>query len=744
MAYETRSDDVRMDLAALLGAVLSRWLRILFVTGILLALTYGVLMFVPKLYESSASILVEPRANAYTRPSNEVLPASGGVDESTMSSQVELIKSRDTLLKVIDSENLRSVAEFNGTAGSPIGALLALVGRAPEPKSVDQAVLQTLTERLSVVRERDSRVISVSVRSEDPDLAARLANAIANAHVSRRADLSLADTAEASDWLKVEIDKLRERVNEAETRVANFRSENDLFVGANNTTLLDQQLSSIQTQINAAQERKNTAQSRADLIRGLITAGQPISGVPDVRDSVVIQQLVQTRANLQGELAQRSTTLLPNHPTIQSLRAQVAEIDRQINIEGRRVADALEAEAKIEASLGVSLADDLTRLKVTASTASTSTVTLEDLQREAKAQRDLLENYLARYRDASSRSESSGTLPDVRVVSEAAPSTTPASPKTAFIMAAVGIGALALQVGTVFFAELLSGRALVERNPLGRIEAAQPLARLDEVESEAFAPPPPLPEGANDDEPELDFAPPDPLEPDGPPAQPLGIASFDDVTFIDGDEPEADETEMAESVADEAPEPLAPALHGFSALSTLSADIGLGRVRIVMLSSLGRSRDNDAVGDSLVADALHRGLSVCRVDAGSAQPSEEAGISDLAADTASFGDVVHKAGIEGLAFVPWGREAAMDRRSSKPVTLADALTEIYDLVLVNTGRAGMTSSLPVFAGIDCRLVLVAKEPVGQGVVENALADAEDFGFLHIQLVEPPRQRAEVA
>src|SRR5690606_38156903 len=118
--------------------------------------------------------------------------------------------------------------------------------------------------------------------------------------------------------------------------------------------------------------------------------------------------------------------------------AQIAEIDRQINIEGRRVADALEAEAQIESALVTSLNNDLTRLKVTATTASTSNVTLEDLQREAKAQRDLLENYLARYRDASARSESAGTLPDVRVVSAAAPSTTPASPKTAFILAAVG------------------------------------------------------------------------------------------------------------------------------------------------------------------------------------------------------------------------------------------------------------------------------------------------------------------
>src|SRR5690606_20563798 len=108
-------------------------------------------------------------------------------------------------------------------------------------------------------------------------------------------------------------------------------------------------------------ERKNAALSRANLIRGLLEAGQPISGIEDVRASVVIQQLSQTLANLQGELAQRSSTLLPNHPTIKALQAQVAEIQEQIALEGRRVAAALEAEARIEADLEQSLEDELAR-----------------------------------------------------------------------------------------------------------------------------------------------------------------------------------------------------------------------------------------------------------------------------------------------------------------------------------------------------------------------------------------------
>src|SRR5690606_23760886 len=73
-------------------------------------------------------------------------------------------------------------------------------------------------------------------------------------------------------------------------------------------------------------------------------------------------------------------------------------------------------------------------------------------------------------------------------------------------------------------------------------------------------------------------------------------------------------------------------------LSNLSADIAIGRVRMVMLAALASPRDCDAVGETLIGDALRRGLSVVRIDAGSGRLSTEPGLTDLAADRASFGD----------------------------------------------------------------------------------------------------------
>ncbi|GLQ56336.1 GumC family protein [Devosia nitrariae] len=780
--------DARIDMAAIVAAVLARAPRIIVLTLLALAVTYVVLLFTPRLYESTASILVEPRANIYVRATDEPAPTLSGGEAGVVSSQIELVKSRDTLLGVIEETDLHSVPEFNGgDGGFSVGALVTrLLGRSPATtQASDEAVLTTLLGRMSVVQQRDSRVINISVRSRDPDLAARLANAIASAHVRRRAQLSLSDTAEASDWLREEIDRLRVSVAEAEKAVAEFRVANDLFSGTNNTSLLDQQLSTISTQISTAQERKNQALSRAAMIRGLIERGQSIETVPAVQDSAVIQQLTQERARLQGERAQLSATLLPNHPSVQAVAAQIGELDAQLREEARRIAAALEAEAEIEASTEQSLRAELETLKGSASTATRETVTLQGLIREAEAERSLLESYLRRYSEAASRTDTNSALPDVRVVSEAAPSASPAAPQTTLILAAVGVVALVSQVGIVIFSELISGRAIRETGrPVDEDQAVE-----DATPEEA---PIELPVYADDladhpsqdlyagsrEEPEVG----EPVEDDVYPAEPYVPAMVEEVEADEvdveevgneGDEsrpdsaqfgaPEDDLAPDIDALADEpdslgdeeepsaefADEPaVAPSLASETVGATtggafledharLSSDLALGRCRIVVLAGHRDAAESEMLAEVLADETLRRGVSVALIDAAGAGTSGEMGIADLSTGAASFGDVVHKSADGNFAEVPWGQGTFFDRRSTRPATLVEALSDIYEVVIVMTGKLGMASTLPAFADVADRLVLVSRDEAEAGDIEDLRQELAAAGYGEADLVRTP-------
>lgn len=652
--------EASIDAGVILRALLGKLVRIGFVTVLLLAAAYAVLLFVPRLYESRAELLVEPRSTVFTSAASNQNAESYFLDAAAVSSQIELIKSRDTIRAAIDALALREEPAFEGMS--------------------DEKLITEIGENLIVTQERSSRLISVAYRSTDPDLAARIANGIGYAHIERRAGQQISDTISATGWLEDEIERLRESVAEAERAIADFRIENDLFTGANNESLTSQQLTNFSSQITAAAERRNAAQSRAQLIRSLLESGQSVVGVSDVQASTVAQQLSQELATLQGQRAQQAATLLPNHPTIRALDAQIAAIDQQISIEGERVAQALEAQAQIEADLERSLQAELDRLKVTAGSDTVEGVTLAELEREAAAQRELLNAYLLRFTEATARSDIGSSLPDVRIVSEAAPSVTPASPKTMLILLALGLASVLLQAGGVIFSELLSGRALVEREPAGRNEP------------EPIRP-------ANSDEPPA----PEPL--------PIITSTAAPVTML--------ETEI----------------------EALAARALAGIDRLIVIASDRDGQTGLDFTERLTAAIIANGQSAAEIDAASGQQGIELGLTDLCAEEADFGDVVHRGVEERFAFVPWGQGERLNRNTERALTLVGALSDIYEVVVVVTGKVGMGSSLPLFAGAEAKCLLLTDDVTGAG---NAVSEIRALGIDDVRLIATAERQSEVA
>ena len=365
------------------------------------------------------------------------------------------------------------------------------------------------------------------------------------------------------------------------------------------------------------------------------------------------------------------------------------------------MADALRSQAEVEANVEASLRDDLARLKLSVSAATKDNVTLAGLEREAKAQRDLLENYLARYNEAVSQTDASSALPDVRVVTLAAPAVQPASPKTALILAAVGFVALALQVGVILFGELMSGRALTPRVIVEEADEVTP-TELSEEAADVEAMADDVEDGAAD---VAEFggaageeeAGEQPIVPDQALPEP-GLAAGAGV------EPEVLEPNASLAVP---AEPALAAAAGKPGFGNLVEEIVSGRVRVVALAALGGFRECLGLGPPCRRLPARRPDRVLRRrrklshDPGAGPHRPQRRSCKLRRSRPQ--------GERGARRSALGALPILERRSMKPATLIEALTDIYDVVIVTTGRMGLTSTLPVFAGIDCRLVLVGDD-----------------------------------
>ena len=442
-----------------LGEALARKRGWIIVPTVLAAvLSIAAVNLVAPRYKSEARILVDGRENVFLRPSGERNEERSALDAEAVTSQVQLLLSRDLAREIIKKNKLAEQPEFDPVLQglSPLKSLIALfgIGRDPFSLTPEERVLDAYYDRFTAYAVDKSRVIVIEFQSRDPDLAARVANSIAEGYLVLQQNARQEQAKSASQWLSGEIDNLRKKVAEAESRVEDFRSKSSLFVGTNNTTLSNQQMGELNTQLNNARALKSDAESKARLIREMLQSGKPIEA-SEVLNSELIRRLSEQRVTLRGQLAEQSSTLLDNHPRIKELKAQLADLDRQLREEASKISRSLDSDARIAGGRVDGLSASLDQLKKQATSTNGQDVQLRALEREAKAQRDLLESYLAKFREANTRENIDTAPADGRIISRATVSNTPAYPKKLPIVLISTLATLMLTAGAIATGELL-------------------------------------------------------------------------------------------------------------------------------------------------------------------------------------------------------------------------------------------------------------------------------------------------
>src|SRR6201992_68243 len=356
-----------LDLRALSQALKRKRGWILVPTVLAAVLSMAAVNMVTPRYKSEARILIDGRENIFLRPNGERNDEQrAGLDAEAVTSQVQLLLSRDLAREIIRKNKLAELPEFDPVLGglSPLKSLLALfgIGRDPFSLTPEERVLDAYFDRYTAYAVDKSRVIVIEFQSRDPDLAARVANSIADGYLVLQQASRQDQAKSASQWLSGEIDNLRKKGADAESRVEDFRSKSSLFVGTNNTTLSNQQMGELNTQLNNARALKSDAETRARMIRDMLQGGKPIEA-SDVLNSELMRRLFEQRVTLRAQLAEQSSTLLDNHPRIKELKAQLSALDKQIRDEAGKISRSLDNDSRIAGGRVDSLSASLDQLK---------------------------------------------------------------------------------------------------------------------------------------------------------------------------------------------------------------------------------------------------------------------------------------------------------------------------------------------------------------------------------------------
>ncbi|PWK75802.1 polysaccharide biosynthesis tyrosine autokinase [Aminobacter sp. AP02] len=464
------SDFIDLERLLAMGKRQAKVVGIGAVAGLLLGLVY--LQTTPPTFTASTSVLIDEGMNKMVDEVSAT-PVNMQTDAAILS-QIEIIKSARLAAVVVEKEKLDQNTNFMDPPKSLASTLfgyarsfLQVFRSTPDvaPGSSDlteaqrkemadtqrkQRAVAMLQDNIIADRSGRSYVISMGYRSHDPQLAADITKAYADAFVADQLDASFDATEKAAVWLQGRLEELRTSSQKAALEVETFRAENGL-AAARGETIAEQQLSDLNAQLTLAQADTAKARARYEQYRTIVESG-PQAAVSnstlsaDEAGNPLISELKQRYSSVSKREQEISSGFGPNHPQAVALRKEQADLSNQILRELSQLSETYRNAYEVAQSRETALRNSVSEATGQNSSANQAQVRLRELQQQATALSTLYQTFLSRYEEASQ--QRSFPIAKVRVISEATTPRGPSSPRTSMVFGLALV--LGLLMGAAF------------------------------------------------------------------------------------------------------------------------------------------------------------------------------------------------------------------------------------------------------------------------------------------------------
>ncbi len=449
----------QIDFQDLVAAIWRRKLWIILAVLISVVIAFLAVQHVTPLYSAEALVMLEDRESNIVNV--EEVIAKLPVDTAAIESEIEVLSSRDLVSQLVTQLNLEQDPEFNSDLRPPerldvfksrIEALLGLSSDdenkgVVEEIGVDQDVAKSVAKRFDIGQKKRSRVIGVEFLSEDPVKAALIANTFSELYIYQQRSSKLDATRAATSMLNERIAQLRDRVAESEQAVEQFRAESGLL-GAKGETLIAQQVAEINNQLVAARSIAADATVRVERMQAERQTSAGAESISEVMESALIRGLKEQEAQLRRRRAELSAEYGSRHPLMININTEIANLSGSINTAVVSIIQRIENEATTAQARVEALEQRLAETKERTVEANSAEVQLRALEREAEANRALLNTFLARAKETSYQEDIDIQQADARIVSRATAAKDPSSPnkKIVLLLAVLASGFISMLV----------------------------------------------------------------------------------------------------------------------------------------------------------------------------------------------------------------------------------------------------------------------------------------------------------
>lgn len=451
------------------------WLRKRLLVSVTFLVSILAVLYVSQLvprYTATTQLLIGINA-AKVVDIDEVMTGNLNGDVAVIG-EMEVLKSRELARKIIDNLHLEQYEEFNPRLRKPgFLAKFSLRSLLPETwkeatglvkidsrtaKEKEEARLTGLTDtflsKLTVSQIKHSQVINVAFESENPKLAAKIANEVADKYIVGQLQAKFDATKKATDWLNDQLGELKQKVESSERAVEQYRTTHALLRVGKDMGLSQQQLSEVNSQLIIARAQRAEAEVKYQQIEGIARSGRDLDSVGEVLNSALISNLRQQESDMQHKYSEMLVEYGSRHPRMIQMQAELEDIQAKVSSEVKKIVAGLRHNMEVARAREGSLLGSLRQMESKTSGSNQAEVQLHALEREATANRALFETFLGRFKETASTQGIAQA--DARVISFAEIPLGASFPNKNRMLKISLIGAILFAVALVFALEMLN------------------------------------------------------------------------------------------------------------------------------------------------------------------------------------------------------------------------------------------------------------------------------------------------
>lgn len=384
------------------------------------------------IYESTTTIDVDCRMPTGVVGQESMVSAMDDADQF-LATQIKLIQSDSVLRPVVQRYHLRDLGKQGQDASSE-----AAIRMQRTPVSL----------ALKVTRPPNTYLLLISYRSPNPDMAANVANAVANSYLQRTFEIRYRATADLSTFMEKQLEELRAKMERSAMALAQFERELNVINPEDKTSILSSRLLQLNTEYtNAETERVKKEAAWQSIQTGTLEAAQ----VSTQGDSL---KAIQDRLNdATQKFAEVKARAGKNHPDYLKAAAQVAELQRQFQAARTSIVRRVEAEYKEAVNRQAMLQKAVAENKAEFDRMNARSFQYQSLKREADGDRSLYEELVRKIREAGINSAFQNS--SIRIADAALPGLNPVYPNTRMNLMLALLFSTLLAVGAAVLSDVL-------------------------------------------------------------------------------------------------------------------------------------------------------------------------------------------------------------------------------------------------------------------------------------------------